>query len=660
MLGCFGPLFLLLLLSPHSWQFVSRRDASSFLHRVKRANHVFEETRQGHLERECVEEFCSREEAREVFENDPETAYFYPKYLECLRSFGPISNRNPDLVTCVHNIPDQCSPPPCNPVGYDRCEDQKGTFKCFCKSGWEGILCDEDIIECEINNGGCEHICSNTEGSYECLCKKGFIKKQDNRRCEDIDECALDSEICGLAVCENILGSYKCTCDPGYKYDFSTKSCEDIDECEENICAGDCVNTRGGYACFCDGKQGLKLAADLQSCTLIMPCASLNTWKNEGSLYLGRFFKGTPVMRFNFKRKQQTSFSVEFDFRTFDTEGTIFQAGLQQNSNWIMLGLHNGKLQVQYSNTNEATGGVTTGGPLLNNGNWHTISVEESRNSLIVKVAREAVMHINIPTSLFQEIQGSFQIDISVGGLLNEGQLVKSINPRLDACMRGWNWMNGEDTITSETIKHDERLQCFSDIGIGSYFPGYGFASFDITYATKLSNDVGSWAVNVDLLIQPSVDTGVLFAIVSGSNVSLSLAITDLDAATQNIILAIENVIVYKLEGLTLCTRDKWPVQLIATRGRIVLESSGVVGESPLAMSELAEHLSKLDQYMQGSVLSYLGGLPDVPVTSTPVTAFYQGCMHVRINNHYIDLDEALYKHNDIRSHSCPLVVERD
>ncbi|GCB83077.1 hypothetical protein scyTo_0023634, partial [Scyliorhinus torazame] len=177
--------------------------------------------------------------------------------------------------------------------------------------------------------------------------------------------------------------------------------------------------------------------------------------------------------------------SVEFDFRTFDTEGTIFQAGHQRNSTWIMLGLHNGKLQVQYSNHNEATAGVTSGGPLLNNGLWHTISVEESRNSLIVKVAREAVMNINIPTDLFQAMTGLFQLNITVGGLFNDGQLVKPINPRLDACMRGWNWMNGEDTITAETIKQDERMQCFTDVARGTYYPGYGFASFDIEYGKR-------------------------------------------------------------------------------------------------------------------------------------------------------------------------------
>lgn len=34
---------------------------------------MLEETKKGNLERECIEELCNKEEAREVFENDPET-----------------------------------------------------------------------------------------------------------------------------------------------------------------------------------------------------------------------------------------------------------------------------------------------------------------------------------------------------------------------------------------------------------------------------------------------------------------------------------------------------------------------------------------------------------------------------------------------------------
>jgi len=46
----------------------------------------------------------------------------------------------------------------------------------------------------------------------------------------------------------------------------------------------------------------------------------------------------------------------------------------------------------------------------------------------------------------------------------------------------------------------------------------------------------------------------------------------------------------------------------------------------------------------------------DVNVTATPVTAFYHGCMTVKLRSKALDLDEALYKHSDITSHSCPPV----
>lgn len=49
---------------------------------------------------------------------------------------------------------------------------------------------------------------------------------------------------------------------------------------------------------------------------------------------------------------------------------------------------------------------------------------------------------------------------------------------------------------------------------------------------------------------------------------------------------------------------------------------------------------------------------PDVPVTAAPVTAFYRGCMTLEVNQKALDLDEASYKHSDIRSHSCPPVEQ--
>lgn len=57
--------------------FLGDRDAHSVLKRFPRANALLEELRQGNLERECVEESCSFEEAHEVFENKEKTMEFW-------------------------------------------------------------------------------------------------------------------------------------------------------------------------------------------------------------------------------------------------------------------------------------------------------------------------------------------------------------------------------------------------------------------------------------------------------------------------------------------------------------------------------------------------------------------------------------------------------
>lgn len=52
--------------------FIDEKKASQVI-RAKRANTIFEELKQGNLERECVEEICDHEEAREVFETNDDT-----------------------------------------------------------------------------------------------------------------------------------------------------------------------------------------------------------------------------------------------------------------------------------------------------------------------------------------------------------------------------------------------------------------------------------------------------------------------------------------------------------------------------------------------------------------------------------------------------------
>lgn len=64
--------------------FLDQRQALSMLKRTRRANKgLLEELRKGDLERECLEEICSYEEAYEALESDVQTDLFWKQYRAC-------------------------------------------------------------------------------------------------------------------------------------------------------------------------------------------------------------------------------------------------------------------------------------------------------------------------------------------------------------------------------------------------------------------------------------------------------------------------------------------------------------------------------------------------------------------------------------------------
>uniref|UniRef100_A0A3B1JEH8 Growth arrest specific 6 n=1 Tax=Astyanax mexicanus TaxID=7994 RepID=A0A3B1JEH8_ASTMX len=638
--GCF---FILLCVACSSQLSLSPEEASQFLRRPKRANQVFEETKQGHLERECVEERCTKEEAREVFENDPETDYFYPKYLACVEKFG--EKKKGDLVTCVHNIPDQCSPNPCNHQGTVRCEDRKGEFLCHCFTGWTGLKCEEDVNECSKGNGGCDHECTNSMGSYHCSCHNGYALSG-HHTCLDIDECEDSPDVCGTAQCRNLIGSYECLCETGYVYDNETKTCQDVDECESRVCEEECVNTPGSFRCFCDGRQGKKLRQDLRSCESIEPCLALDMKRNSRSLYLGRMFSGIPVVKLRFRRRVHTGFTAEFDLMTHDSEGVIFFAGGHLNSSWIVLAIHQGKLELQLKYG--AVSRVTSSGPLVNDGQWHKISVEEQGRSLVIKIDKEAVMKIAVNGDLFTLKKGMHELNLTVGGVpFKEDGLVNKVNPRLDACMRDWRWLTGEDSSIQETIRNNERMQCYHSEDHSSFYPGHGFAYFNHSHGDTQT-------LSIQLTIRPTSTMGVLFALVRQDHVPLSISLSDYHSgkkAWNEYILVSFGDVTVASAAVSLCDSDTHTVNVTVSGNSTILEVDGQQG-----MTEFVENLEPLD--LSSSYSTFIGGIPDVSLVSTPVSAFYTGCMDVTVNGQLLDLDEAQHKHNDIRSHACPLVAQ--
>ncbi|XP_075251110.1 bone morphogenetic protein 1-like [Convolutriloba macropyga] len=45
-----------------------------------------------------------------------------------------------------------------------------------------------DYDECSVQNGGCQHTCTNTKGGFICSCHEGFILHEDNKSCKE-SEC---------------------------------------------------------------------------------------------------------------------------------------------------------------------------------------------------------------------------------------------------------------------------------------------------------------------------------------------------------------------------------------------------------------------------------------------------------------------------------------
>uniref|UniRef100_A0A665WR23 Coagulation factor IX n=1 Tax=Echeneis naucrates TaxID=173247 RepID=A0A665WR23_ECHNA len=123
---------------------------------------LFEEFLQGDLKRECIEEVCDLEEARETFENDEKTMEFWAGYVDG----------------------NQCKPNPCLNQGL--CKDHFGSYTCSCSSGFTGSNCEIALAKrCDVANGDCMHFCLPM-GIFgaKCSCATGYVLMEDGVNCK--------------------------------------------------------------------------------------------------------------------------------------------------------------------------------------------------------------------------------------------------------------------------------------------------------------------------------------------------------------------------------------------------------------------------------------------------------------------------------------------
>ncbi|NWI94095.1 FAXD protein, partial [Pitta sordida] len=140
-----------------------RKDKAHEVLRVKRANYFLEEIRPGNLERECNEEKCSFEEAREIFHSQEKTMEFWFNY----KGFNP------------------CSTNPCINGGV--CKVRHYSYFCICPPKFGGHNCEVERVECWYKNGGCWQHCRDRDSGgasrVECSCGRDYRLQEDGKSC---------------------------------------------------------------------------------------------------------------------------------------------------------------------------------------------------------------------------------------------------------------------------------------------------------------------------------------------------------------------------------------------------------------------------------------------------------------------------------------------
>lgn len=243
-----------------------------------------------------------------------------PKPLKCKRGFQYSEHHNACLDI------DECKDeedPPCD--SNQRCENTDGSYVCFCKPGFRQdpiTLACIDVNECalRLHNCGPFQRCDNLPGSFVCVrdvsCGTGYTLNSHSGKCEDDDECMLETHNCHVQgpewECHNTMGSFRClrkptttttprplsriistttprsvpsfpfsperrACPVGFKLEGNF--CTDVNECEEGTARCNpgqkCRNIQGAYLCSNPPKcrAGYKLNSDGTKCTDINECA---------------------------------------------------------------------------------------------------------------------------------------------------------------------------------------------------------------------------------------------------------------------------------------------------------------------------------------------------------------------------------------------------
>ncbi|XP_018415861.1 PREDICTED: growth arrest-specific protein 6-like [Nanorana parkeri] len=375
-------------------------------------------------------------------------------------------------------------------------------------------------------------------------------------------------------------------------------------------------------------------------------CLAGNPVRSTHILYLGN---GDPknVLHLEFPLSSLTSNLSSFYIRTYDSEGIIFHGSVGGN-NWFVLGIRDQRLEIQMSNGNGQMV-LSKWGPPVSNGKWQKVTVDSSINTIDVRLNGEIVVmlthHVkNEPVTLEYA-----NLDIILGDLPANSkiQLLRPLNPALDACMKDWAWVKKSTQVLDDAMETDENRQCFENEEPGTFFPVQGYAIFKPN--SFLLHTREPWHLSIQLSFRVLEDGGLLLAL-NGAGSTSALTIT-LDSQKQ----VLEASLLDKLEHSVtfppgICLKHWHTVDVLIQANQLVLKTEEATSSMDMPP---ADFKALEDIWVDPNAYISVGGMAEHSEQGN----LFSGCLKITLQGKAADLDTAHYKHPHVRSHSCPVIV---
>lgn len=333
-----------------------------------------------------------------------------------------------------------------------------------------------------------------------------------------------------------------------------------------------------------------------------------------------RLASWAPAMHIKANLSDITSIRSFFEFRTLDPEGTIFYGDTKDGRDWFVLSLRGGIPEMQIGKADILTS--ITGGPRLNDGVWHKLELRSEVNFVILEVDDKAALVVGLD-SKEAETEMTGHIRLALGGLLvDKKRLFNPFNPLMDGCIKGGHWLNLSTPWNTDPTW--ESSPCFSEITRGSHFSGQGQAMFNTSDLPALQSQEKGISIEVN-----GSWKGTLLTL-QGLGFQFSLTSDKAYEASK--------------EGVE---KDSLGLHEPSRLTFTILQHSLTIN----GKTQYEDQTQDLFSHWKEGILLSFGGVPGQNEDSHPL----HGCLEsIRIQGQHIDLDNAIYKHPSISSHSCP------